>query len=536
MRIHSLSTSSQHIRGAAIRHFFITAIVCICAPNHCYAAIVSAINASLAGRLNSSPIDPQTFKPGEITAGHIPYAGGLLVDEGIQIFNLERVSPLPGMTASLILPDTGGYTLGPSTTSIQANGATIETITREWRSPTTQLDVTETVIANKNGILEMRYKGIGVPGQDSFGFGGTIEFHDDPKEILKYGTKASVSAGDPGKIVIDIIPVTSTGTRVPIDYLAQQLGYDHLNWVQYVTGFPNSWTHEEIWLDVAIDSVRDNSDPPEIKSKLHAQYDAAQGFFRHGADGSGPPVIAYPATTPMLDPYPVEISGRQGTFFYVGANGVLVHWDIAPSFTNLDRDTLPFYYGGFNLSSNVVRPDIYKFHFEDRPTQPLGTMLPDEYISFSTRLVGVKEDGEYDFLGVDVTWKSNGMGTTGGVFIDQPAGATISGLFDGILTSGGVFDVAVTFSDPNDVAAVPEPSAFLIWSSFTLLGLAARCRVAVGDRVRILRGTLAGLAGKVFQLLGDDKCVLAIDGIEPGVSLVVNHDALTVEAPPSHAS
>ena len=48
----------------------------------------------------------------------------------------------------------------------------------------------------------------------------------------------------------------------------------------------------------------------------------------------------------------------------------------------------------------------------------------------------------------------------------------------------------------------------------------------VGDRVRIRRGTLAGLTGSVVGFTSARGCILRIDGLAEGVRVIVFPDAL----------
>ena len=59
---------------------------------------------------------------------------------------------------------------------------------------------------------------------------------------------------------------------------------------------------------------------------------------------------------------------------------------------------------------------------------------------------------------------------------------------------------------PPNTASTPEPP----------------CEYTPGDRIRITRGTLAGLRGKVTWLRDLNHCVLMIDGVTEGVYVIVN--------------
>jgi len=48
----------------------------------------------------------------------------------------------------------------------------------------------------------------------------------------------------------------------------------------------------------------------------------------------------------------------------------------------------------------------------------------------------------------------------------------------------------------------------------------------IGDRVRIRRGTLAGLTGSVVGFTSASGCILRIDGLAEGVRVIVFPDAL----------
>lgn len=94
-------------------------------------------------------------------------------------------------------------------------------------------------------------------------------------------------------------------------------------------------------------------------------------------------------------------------------------------------------------------------------------------------------------------------------------------------------DLFFTLEGTVETAAVPEPASLLAWANFALLSLATSVRLAIGDRVKILRGALAGIVGKVFGLTPNDQCILALDGLAPGVNFVIGRDALTLDAAPS---
>ena len=48
----------------------------------------------------------------------------------------------------------------------------------------------------------------------------------------------------------------------------------------------------------------------------------------------------------------------------------------------------------------------------------------------------------------------------------------------------------------------------------------------VGERIRVTRGALAGLEGTVAAFSGSRRCVLALNGVAPGVQIVIAADAL----------
>jgi hypothetical protein len=57
-------------------------------------------------------------------------------------------------------------------------------------------------------------------------------------------------------------------------------------------------------------------------------------------------------------------------------------------------------------------------------------------------------------------------------------------------------------------------------------GSASGRGLVVGDRVRIRRGTLAGLTGSVVGFTSASGCILRIDGLVEGVRVIVFPDAL----------
>lgn len=74
--------------------------------------------------------------------------------------------------------------------------------------------------------------------------------------------------------------------------------------------------------------------------------------------------------------------------------------------------------------------------------------------------------------------------------------------------------------------AVPEPASLLAWSTFALLGLITRCRIAIGDRVKITRGTFAGLVGRIRSLSSNHNCTVAIAGLPRGIYFQISRNCL----------
>ena len=48
----------------------------------------------------------------------------------------------------------------------------------------------------------------------------------------------------------------------------------------------------------------------------------------------------------------------------------------------------------------------------------------------------------------------------------------------------------------------------------------------IGDTVRITRGALCGLAGKLQAFTAQERCVLSIEGLAQGVQIVIGPEAL----------
>jgi hypothetical protein len=89
----------------------------------------------------------------------------------------------------------------------------------------------------------------------------------------------------------------------------------------------------------------------------------------------------------------------------------------------------------------------------------------------------------------------------------------------------------LSFAVLGSSAAVPEPASLLAWSTFALLSLVVRARAAIGDRVKITRGALAGLLGRIRAFADSHRCVLAIDGYPDGVQVIISGDALEPSSP-----
>ncbi len=243
--------------------------------------------------------------------------------------------------------------------------------------------------------------------------------------------------------------------------VANALGVDHFNWVQYVTALPSSWTANVAskvgWTDPGA-----NDDQPEVAPDQNNQLVTVDNPQFPDGTSIGLQPIATPLQTPgLLDPIEPNLAGGQTYAFLDSASDKWVLWDYSEAdnqkgyYNDVSTPNLPATSNNVNLADQMTdsqgnpadQDTATQLQFFDEPQQISGTIPSGQYLAFQTALVGVRDDGTLlEFpkgLGVSFSWKSNAMKTSSGV-----SGNIISVSYSSVPStnlpppaSGGVFDV-----------------------------------------------------------------------------------------------
>ncbi len=157
------------------------------------------LNPVAGGRIQtlisgSSPFIPPAGEPSASLYFAPPNPNG--VSKGYLEFDLWLMNPLPSSSVLLILPDSGGGTLGDSTTNLYSyagdgaltlgdwnvTGDLFATLVRPWLGPTTILDVTDLVNSFDSRYFGIRFEAVwNGPGKSADAFmGAHIQYSSVP--------------------------------------------------------------------------------------------------------------------------------------------------------------------------------------------------------------------------------------------------------------------------------------------------------------------------------------------------------------------
>ena len=177
------------------------------------------------------------------------------------------------------------------------------------------------------------------------------------------------------------------------------LGVDHFNWIQTITH------------------------PPYIHYFL---------TFRN----IPLPVTPIPDNQAISDPCPVI-----GMAYYIRSD-LSDYWQLNPNANELPGDGSGFYWNEGAEANLWHRDNEHSLVFKDTPKLPNGFLTPDDGQDFLTRLVGVRAQGGYAFVGqhTGFTWSSDA--------VCDPQGA---------IDAGNVYGI-FHLKETNDFSAVPVVS------------------------------------------------------------------------------
>ncbi|MDX1964205.1 MAG: hypothetical protein SFX18_13710 [Pirellulales bacterium] len=268
---------------------------------------------------------------------------------------------------------------------------------------------------------------------------------EDPRQILQgyIGSDGNVKRSvtrdvksDPALMVLNFAPKNSRGDSIDLSCLAKELGVDHFNWLQTVTG-PGNWRFD-----------------------VHRTVQLPNGNVNRFITG--------PASAPYYDPF-VQVAGDD-TFdtYSIRVDGNALN-DVRRFEIEEDANGGPYfdkhaaYYAELPHSEewkSYIDPSKTIFQFRDRPQVPDYALSGENYfLSFTTELVGIESDGDikhFNVPGLKYRWKSNAV-HDGENYI--AGGVSRAGYFGDLaveapIISGGVFDF--------EEVVIPEPPLSLM--------------------------------------------------------------------------
>ncbi len=161
-------------------------------------------------------------------------------------FNLSKFKPYSSTKVALSLVDSGGSN-GSAATEIRDGRDLFTAVVEDgpWstRANPTRLDITAAAIGASGRTLDLTFQGLipatdGLAHVDAFGIGGASKLvvSDTASDIIK-NSQIVVNPTDV-TMKVTFSPTTSLGTPVTLNALAEAAGYDHFNWLSYVTYSP----------------------------------------------------------------------------------------------------------------------------------------------------------------------------------------------------------------------------------------------------------------------------------------------------------
>jgi hypothetical protein len=193
---------------------------------------------------------------------------------------------------------------------------------------------------------------------------------------------------------------------------AAYYGLDNFNWKQSIIAVPTGWAFEKVDIDT------------------------------NTVVGS----LSLPISDPLQDSLLSRIQASVGGMPVDTAHTALGFRDLSPAYwgQNSDLSKLP---GGLNAPGVQTASQLL---FSDRPTFPSALMGSNDYFTFKTELVGVK-NGEIVTLdgvaGISFVWSTNATTADSTVRLAVSGDEVVPPVF-----SGGVFDAHI----------VPEPSSLIL--------------------------------------------------------------------------